>query len=264
MRASVQKWVLLHTICLSAAGAWGIGGQVACSSAPAGEVSSDQDAASTSTGSTTSVGLELTLPDGEQITSVNWYVSGPDGSSTIVQSGNQPVGDSGTLSFSVQMPRTTAPGSYVILLSGLSRDGLAVCAGTETFSVLDGGMAPVQAVLQCTTSTPDAASALVTASAYNCAAVSAVWASPAEAQGGSPIAVSAAAVAPDASAVSYQWSAPSGSFDTPGSATANFTCPAAGGVIPLTVTVSDGIVPDSSTCPAASTTVQVTCDGPDL
>jgi hypothetical protein len=208
--------------------------------------------------------LELTLANGEQVTSVDWTVTGPNGASAVVASGNQAVGDSGMLSFSIQISRNTVPGSYVILLSGLSRDGLAVCAGTDAFSVADAGMIPIQAVLQCASTTPDAASALVTASAFNCAEVTGVWASPVEAFEGYPVAVSATAAAPDASALRYQWSAPSGSFDTPSSPTANFTCPAAGGVIPLTVTVSDGTIPDGSTCPAASSTVQITCDGPDI
>jgi hypothetical protein len=58
------------------------------------------------------------------------------------------------------------------------------------------------------------------------------------------------------------WSAPSGTFDTPNAASTNFTCTAAG-LVAVTLTVSDGPVPDGGACnPALSTdTVQVHCDG---
>ena len=81
---------------------------------------------------------------------------------------------------------------------------------------------------------------------------------------GSSVALSGSATGPgvDAGSITYAWTAPSGTFDTPTAASANFTCAVAGPVA-VTLTVSDGPVPDGGACnPALSTqTVQIQCDG---
>jgi hypothetical protein len=259
MKQSVRNWVLLNAICLSAAGACEMATQVGCSSAPRG--GPDPGAAMAQDGA--SVGMELTLPNGEQVNSVNWTVTGPNGASTVVKTGMVSVGDSSTLQFNIAMP-VGSTGSYVVLVSGTSTDGLAVCAGTETFSVPSTLTVHISIALLCAATDPDAGSALITASTYSCATVTAVSASPSEVLEGYPMGLTASAAGPNPSTLTYQWSAPSGSFDTPNSPTANYTCATAGGMVPVTVTVSDGTVPDGGSCPAASTTVQVTCDGPDM
>jgi phospholipase C len=78
---------------------------------------------------------------------------------------------------------------------------------------------------------------------------------------GNPIAVTATGTGPNPGALSYAWSAPSGTFSAPNSQVSNFTCSTAG-TVTLTVTLTDGAVPSGSTCPTStSTTVNVTCDG---
>jgi phospholipase C len=64
--------------------------------------------------------------------------------------------------------------------------------------------------------------------------------------------------ASDAGGFTYAWSAPSGSFDTPTAATANFTCRSPGPVL-LTLTVGDASVTDGGSCTPAIGSVQVTC-----
>src|SRR5580704_11426172 len=118
MRQRVRKWVLLHAICLSAAGAWEIAGQVGCSSARMDAPSNDPGAATTA--DSASIGMELTLPNGEQVNSLNWTVTGPNGAPTVVKTGTVSVGDSSTVQFVITgMP---AGSNYVILLSGTSVD----------------------------------------------------------------------------------------------------------------------------------------------
>jgi phospholipase C len=76
---------------------------------------------------------------------------------------------------------------------------------------------------------------------------------------GNSFAVSgSASSASDAGTLTYDWSAPSGSFDTPTAAKANFACGTPGPVT-LTLTVGDSAVTDGGSCKAAVDTVQVTC-----
>jgi hypothetical protein len=76
---------------------------------------------------------------------------------------------------------------------------------------------------------------------------------------GGSVALSASASAPNASALTYTWSAPSGTFSAPNSAATNFTC-ATPGQVTVTLTVGDGPVPDGAPpCPAVSATALVTC-----
>jgi phospholipase C len=74
---------------------------------------------------------------------------------------------------------------------------------------------------------------------------------------GTTFAVDGAGSASGAGKLTYAWSAPSGTFDTPKAAQANFQC-AAPGPVTLTLTVSDS--EDKGTaCKPAVGTVQVTC-----
>jgi hypothetical protein len=207
-----------------------------------------------------SVGVKLTLSGGEQIQSVGWTITGPNGAATVVETGTNNVQNSDSVGFLVGgLPAGT---NFSILLSGTSTDGTVTCAGSAEFNVTAGATTNVSVALPCNAAAPDAGSALVNGTTFNCASVTAVTANPVEVTVGSSIAVSASAVGPDASALNYTWTASSGSFDTPGSPEASFTCTSSG-IVTLTVTVSDGAVPEGDLCNPAlsSTTIQVQCDG---
>jgi phospholipase C len=211
---------------------------------------------------TGAVGMQLTLPGGEQINVVNWTITGPNNAATVVQSGSVNVQNSQSISFLVGgIPPGT---NYNVTLSATSTDGMVTCSGSAQFSTSARTTTNVAVQLQCSGPVSEAGSVQVNGITYNCAAWGSVSANPSEVIVGNSIALSATATGPNPAALTYAWSAPSGSgtFDTPNAATANFTCGAAGQVA-LALTVADGPVPDGGTCnpSLATTTVQVQCDG---
>jgi acid phosphatase len=202
--------------------------------------------------------MQITLPGGSQVNSVNWTITGPNGASTVLQSGMVNVANSNTVSFLVG--GIPAGATYLVSLSGTSTDGMVTCGGSASFTTTARTTTNVSVSMQCNAITPEAGSALISANTFNCGSVTSVSASPAEITLGFPVSLAATATGPNPSALTYSWSATSGSFDNPSSATPNFTC-SAPGVATLTVTVSDGAVPDGGACPASSTsTVNVQCD----
>ncbi len=202
------------------------------------------------------VGLELTLPGGQQVATVTWAITGPNGASTPVKNGSIKVQNSQSIAFLVGgIPAGTG---YSITLSATTTDGNTTCVGSATFAVTARATTNVSVLLQCMATGSEAGAAFVTATTVNCATLNSVSALPASALVGSAVAVSASAVAPDPSGITYAWSATSGSFDTPNAANANFTC-AAAGTATLTVTVGDGA--DSGSCGGSSATTTVTCTG---
>jgi hypothetical protein len=234
--------------------------QIGCSSAaaPGGEssVGSGTPGAVSQDG-TGQLGMNLTLPGGETVNLVTYTVTGPGGYS---QSGSVPVQNSITISF--QLSNIPAGNNYSITISGMSTDGTVNCIGSATFNIVARTTTTVTDVLQCNAALPDAGAVAVNAPTYACASTfqGAISASPSETTVGGSVALQATAVAPNASALTYTWSAPSGTFSTPSSPTTNFTCTTQGQVT-VTVTVADGPVPAGAlACAATSTTVLVTCD----
>src|ERR1700733_1496730 len=221
---------------------------------------------SSSTGSDTapgekigSVGLRLALPGGEPIQSIAWTITGPSGAATVVRTGTVNVQNSEVISFLVgNIPAGT---NFDVSLSGTSPDGSVTCSGSAQFDVVARTTTNVSVALQCNASPPQSGSALINGTTYNCAAVSSVTANPAETTVGNEVALSGSATGPNTGALTYAWSASSGSFDPPSAAQANFTC-AAAGVATLTLTVGDGAVPNGDSCNPAlsSTTIQIQCD----
>jgi hypothetical protein len=205
------------------------------------------------------MGMNLTLPGGQVLNAVSWVVTGPNGSPNVVQMGTVNVQDSLSVSFLVAgLP---AANSYTITLTGTSVDGSVVCSGSVQFSVTARTTTTVNDLLQCNAALGEAGSAQINAPLYDCAAWNAVSVSPSEVLVGGSVALTATATAVNPAAVTYAWSAPSGSFSAAGAASTSFTCTTPG-VVTLTLTVGDGPVPDGGACnPATSTTtVQVTCD----
>ena len=213
---------------------------------------------SSTTDGTGTVGLTLTLPGGENVDTVTWTITGPNGASTVVQQGTVNLQNSETISF---LAGGLPPGQgYGVTLSGTSTDGLVTCTGSATFSITARQTTNVTVLLQCATGAPDSGSALINGQPFNCATVTSVSETPAETTVGNSVSLAAAATAPNAAALSYAWSASSGSFSAPTSATTSFTCSAPGAVT-VTVSVSDGTLPDGGSCNPALTqsSVQVQC-----
>ena len=210
---------------------------------------------------TGTVGMQLTLPGGEQVNSVSWVITGPDGGSMVVQTGMVDLQNSTTIGFLVG--GIPAGANYLISLSGTSTDGLATCVGSAQFTVMSRMTANVSVALQCNTAVSEAGSAQINGTTYNCASVSSISANPAETTIGSTVAITGLANGPNVGGLTYAWSAPTGAFDTPNAASVNYTCTTAGPVT-LTLTVGDGPVVDGGACnPALATgTIHVQCDAP--
>jgi len=208
-------------------------------------------------GPTGSVGLELTLPGGAQIATVDWVIAGPDGASTVVQGGAVDVHASGGATFLVsQLPAATG---YRIVLSAAS-DGGVSCEGSATFAILPHATTQVAVQMECTLAGTGGQSTLVNGTTFDCAAWSSVSASPVETTVGNSVSLSATANGPVPANLTYSWSASSGHIGSPSAATTSFTCTAAGPAS-VTLVVGDGTVPEGSTCnPALDTdTITVTC-----
>ena len=264
MRLLVRRSLVLSTLLVGAAATAVSVSEFGCSSsgdgsgtAPGSEA--PVEGASTPTGSLGKVGVDLTLPGGEQLNTVSWTLTGPNGASTVVQSGSVNVQNSLTISFVVG--GIPSGSGYAISLSGTLTDGSSSCIGSAQFSVTARTTTNVSVQLQCSQAAPDSGSAQITGTTFDCATWSSVSAIPSETIVGNSVTVSASAIAPNASALTYAWSVPSGSFATPNAPTTLFTCTAPGPVT-LTVTMGDGPT-DGGVCNPAldTTTVQITCDG---
>jgi hypothetical protein len=268
MRFTSKVSVLRAATLIASAGAAIVAGVQGCSApsggsgpsptatAPLGGVTSTGPAVGATTGT---VGMMLTLPGGETLNTVSWTVTGPNGASTVVQTGSVNVQSSLSVSFDIaNLPAGTG---YTIALSGTSVDGSVTCSGSVSFSVAARMTTAVTDLLQCNPTASEAGMLAVTATPYDCAIWSGISALPSETTVGHSVAVSATATGADPSALTYAWSAPTGFFDSPSSASANFTCTAVGAAT-LTVVIGDGPVPDGGACNSSldTTTVQVTCD----
>jgi phospholipase C len=267
MRAIVRKSVLRSVLLVGAAAAAAIPLSGFGCSSPDGGSSDTSSPGAASPGETSqplqnvgSIGMDLSLPGGEQLTTVTWSLTGPNGAATVVQSGSVNVQNSQSLSFVVG--GIPAGSGYAIALSGTSTDGASTCTGSAQFSVGVRTTTSVAVQMQCATAAAEAGSVLVSGNTFNCATWNSVTAVPSETTVGNAVAVAASAIAPNAAALTYSWSAPSGTFDTPNAASAHFTCTAPGPVT-LTVAMGDGPVGDGGACSTSldTTTLQVTCDG---
>lgn len=207
---------------------------------------------------TGSVGFQLTLPGGDQIASINWDITGPNGATTVVQSGSVTVQALGAQFMVGSIPTGS---NYRVTLSGVSPDAGIECSGSATFDVATHAVTHVAVQLDCSSSGTGGHGTNVNGMLFNCAAWSTVTASPLETTVGSSVSVAATGTGPDPTLLSFAWSAPSGSFSAPDGAASNFTCTQVGPVV-VTVTVGDGPIPDGSTCNPAQNTNSFTvmCD----
>jgi hypothetical protein len=220
--------------------------------------SGNSGGASGNAGDTGSVGMFLTLPGGAQVSTLAWTITGPNGAATVVKSSTVVVDG---LSIKFQVGDIPAATGYRVILSGTSTDTTVSCAGSALFDVTARATTSVSVQLACGAAAAGNHGTHITGTTFNCAAWNSVTANPIETSVGSSVAVSAVATGADPSMLTYAWTAPTGFFDAPSAASANFTCGAIGPVT-LVLTVADGPVPAGSQCnPAlASTTVTVQCD----
>jgi hypothetical protein len=208
-------------------------------------------------GDSGSVGGNITLSTGQVVEVVLWAVTGPSGSATVVQSGSVDVQNSAVASFyAANIP---AGSGYRVQLSATAIDASVVCAGSAGFDIAARQTTRVSVSMACNVATSGALVTRANGMSYNCAAVDRVGVAPMAAEVGASVAASVTAMGPDATSLKYAWSATSGSFDDPTSATPHFTC-AAPGTATLTVTASDGPIPAGSSCALSTGTATVSCE----
>jgi len=200
-----------------------------------------------------SVGLAITLPSGAIVSTVHYSVK--NSTSTEVAQGDIPVADTGS-TISLVIGGIAAGTGYTVTLSATASDGSS-CLGTSApFTVTANASSAVNVLLLCRGVT---GTGTVTASGQidNCPAVASYVVSPLATGVSGHISVNASGTDLDASdTVTYAWTATAGSFNTPGSASATFTCPATSGPVTLTITVSDNVAPGTTT-PKCSTSKSI-------
>jgi hypothetical protein len=224
-------------------------GQVGCSSGGSAHSPADEP--------TGTVGLELTLPGGALLSSVTYTITGPNGASTVLTSGTANLQNSTTVSLLIG---NIPAGTWALAISG-NADGGITCSGTATFTITARATTQVNVAMRCSLPAADAGAAAISTSLYSCAAANGIAASPSEVTVGHSVLLTGTGNGPNPAALTYQWSAPSGTFDTPNASSANFTCTTAG-TVTVTLTVGDGAVPDGGSCdPTLSQiTAAILCD----
>src|SRR5262249_5422104 len=143
------------------------------------------------TDSTGTVAFDLRLPDGRQINSASYMITGPN---NFTKSGTINVSNSNTLSATIGgLP----PGNLQITITAMTVDGTVSCGGMKTFTVTAGQTANVQVPLSCHEA-PRTGSVSVNGTLNLCPTVDGISANPAEANVGATIALTAVAHDSDA------------------------------------------------------------------
>jgi len=178
------------------------------------------------------VALGLTLPDGSEVTTVNYVITR---GGAQVRVGSMAVGSDGRASVSIA--DLEAGTDYHVLLTA-PRDGGTVCQGEADFAVTATSTTDVNVILQCDELRVDGNVALN--GEFNvCPKVTSTSATPLSAFVGNTISLSATARDRDNDPITFTWSAPSGTFSTPTAANTNFLCTSTGNFA-VTVSVYDG------------------------
>jgi len=207
-------------------------------------------------GDTGSVEVALQAAPGVTINVVSYMISGPSGFS---KTGTIDVSNSSTVSTTIGgLP---AGSGFTVTLTGSSTDGATTCGGGPvSFIVVAGQTAPVSVHLTCHEA-PRTGSVLVNGTLNICPAIDNVSANPAEVFVGGSVALTGMAHDSDAapSALTYLWTASSGTFSTPTAVSTSFTC-ATPGIATITLSASDGDPACASTSSVAVICTAVTCD----
>jgi hypothetical protein len=197
--------------------------------------------------------VSLALVDGGvTLTSVSYTIVGPNG---FTSSGAINVAASSALSAVIGgLPAGTG---YSITLSATGTDGTTTCGGSATFSVTAHSTTTVSVALDC--HQPAKTGSVALNGMLNiCPVADGISANPADVAVGFPVALAIAAHDSDngPSPLAYAWTATSGSFSDPTSASPTFVCNTPGPVT-LTASVSDG---DSTPGCTDTLSVVVTCE----
>jgi hypothetical protein len=211
----------------------------------------DSSNGTTSEGATGTVDLALQLANGATLNSATFTIIGPNSYS---KTGSIDLTSATKLSAAIGgIPVGTG---YTITINGTTTDSSTTCGGSATFNVTARTTTPVNVALTCKEA-PRTGSVLVNGSLNICSVIDGISASPAEVIVGKAVALSAAAHDSDAgpSALTYAWSATSGSFSSASAANPTFTCLKPGAVT-VTLKVSDG---DPAASCADTQTAVVTC-----
>ncbi len=198
--------------------------------------------------------LALTLASGAELASASYTIVGPGGFSKTGA-----LDTSRSSKISATIAGLPAGSGYSITLSATSVAGTIACAGSAAFSVTGGQATAVSVAVSCK-ETAKTGSVLVSGSFNLCAVADGITATPSELYVGGSIELIGLAHDSDAApaALSYQWTASSGTLSSATLAKPTFTCTNAG-TATVTLSVSDG--DPSSNC-ADSTSIGITCTAP--
>ena len=222
-------------------------GVVGCSS----DGSTSAPSPGSSDGKAGEIGLALQVGGGLTVNSATYTIVGPNAFS---KTGT--IDLSAATSFSATIGGIPAGNGYSISVSATATDGATNCGGSASFNVTARTTTQVTLTLDCHTP-PKTGSVAINGTTNVCPVIDELSASPTQVNVGSSIALIGAAHDSDSapSALSYKWTATSGTFDDATAKSPLFTCTAAG-VSTLTLTASDG---DTSPNCADSLTTTVTC-----
>jgi 3D (Asp-Asp-Asp) domain-containing protein len=211
-----------------------------------------------------SLNFELQLPDGTNISTVNYTVSG--GPQNVTRSGEIDVANSTKLSFRIgNLPVGTG---YTMALAATTSAGVS-CGGSANFAVENNEVTALTMDLVCggaggsgvgfdvdsngdVTVTVTVVNDGGTSGGGGCPLVSGISALPAETKVGSS--VSLEGYPTSTNGVSYSWQASTGAFSSPTAAATKYTCQSAGDQT-LTFQIT------KSGCTPSSKPVTVTCTG---
>lgn len=198
--------------------------------------------------STGSLGLDLTLSNGAELTSVSATISGSALAAPITRTIQVPGKASTVSALFGGLPA----GNYSIAISGTATDGKTTCSGTANFAVAAGQTASVVVPVACTSDVVRG-SVGVDGQLNTCAELTFLYAAPLKTDVGGSIAVEAEVHDTDGSTITYAWTSANGSFADAAAAATTYNCSAPGDQT-LVLTVKDG-----ATC-STMQTVNVRCE----
>ena len=197
-----------------------------------------------------SFGLQIDGVSGLTINTVGYQITGPAG---FTKSGSIDVSHSATISATI--PGIPAGGPYTITLSPVATDGTP-CSGSATFNIMAHMTTTVTVHVTCHQAARTG-SVLVTGSINICPVADGIGAAPSETTVGGTIALDGQAHDADAApgALTYTWTASSGTLSSATAKSPTFTCTVPG-TVTVTLTVSDG---DTAPGCTDTLTTMVTC-----
>ena len=197
------------------------------------------------------LGLALQVGSGLTINSASYTIIGPN---SFSKTGT--IDLSAATSFSAIIGGIPAGTGYSISVSATATDGTTNCGGSASFNVTARTTTSVTLPLDCHQA-PKTGSVAINGAVNVCPVIDELSASPSQVNVGSSIALTGGAHDSDSgpSALTYAWSATSGTFSDATAKSPTFTCTAPG-TSTITLSVSDG---DTSTGCGDTLTATVTC-----